>query len=185
MNHQIVWRALSWPGAEHVSLREGPAGLEAEGVAVALDEGAPMRVHYRLVCDREHRTRELDVSQPADGLRLSLRADGEGRWADEAGRTLPELDGCIDVDVAITPLTNTLPVRRLGLRPGEASDVRVVYVEVPGLRVRPARQRYHCLRADDASTSYRYESGDFSAELTFDAQGFVRSYGDLWVRCEG
>jgi hypothetical protein len=183
MVQQIVWRALAWPGAEHVSLREGPEGLEAEGVAVAFDEGSPMRVHYRLVCDREARTRELDVSQPADGLRLALRGDGQGRWADEAGRPLPELDGCIDVDVAITPLTNTLPVRRLGLRPGEARDLRVVYVEVPGLRVRPATQRYR-RRSDGAgTTAYLYESGDFSAELTFDARGFVVTYGELWARC--
>ena len=45
--------------------------------------------------------------------RTSVASDGAGHWrVDERER--PDLEGCLDVDIQITPFTNTLPIRRLG-----------------------------------------------------------------------
>lgn len=38
----------------------------------------------------------LDGSDP-----LHLNSDGEGDWRDASGRALPELQGCIDVDLPV------------------------------------------------------------------------------------
>ena len=45
---------------------------------------------------------------------LSLTGDGAGRWQID-GRDAPDLDGCLDLDIQVTPFTNSLPIRRLDL----------------------------------------------------------------------
>ncbi|HYS06949.1 MAG TPA: putative glycolipid-binding domain-containing protein [Candidatus Dormibacteraeota bacterium] len=116
-------------------------------------------------------------SQPATGEPAVPGADG-------AGTALTDLDGCIDLDIAATPFTNTLPIRRLGLRPGGAADVEVVYIAVPDLRVSRVRQRYCCLRAEKGCGVYLYENlqNGFRAELPVDADGLVLDYPEQWRR---
>ena len=62
-------------------------------------------------------------------------------------RARPDLAGCVDIDINCTPLTNTLPIRRLDWAPGQAHDFVMAYVSVPELTVRPVQQRYTCLAA--------------------------------------
>src|SRR3989442_7943903 len=85
-----------------------------------------------------------------------------------------------------TPFTNTLPVRRLGLRPGETADLPVAWVIVPGLRVERARQRYTCLRLEAQGAVYLYENLDngFRADLPVDADGMGLDYPDQFRRRE-
>jgi hypothetical protein len=89
---------------------------------------------------------------------------------------MPELGGCRDVDLAFTPATNTLPIRRLGLDVGDAANVGAAWVRWPELDVVPAQQRYERLTAD----RYRFTQNGFSAEITIDSDGLVREYADIW-----
>ena len=61
---------------------------------------------------------------------LVFEFDGAGHWADGSGAELPDLAGCVDVDIAVTPFTNTLPIRRLPWQPGRARDLLMVYLAV-------------------------------------------------------
>jgi hypothetical protein len=180
---QIAWRSLKWEGIEHLWLRGGADGArEADGVVVAHLHGAPLRLHYRVRCDGGYRVREVVVELPAEAKRIELRSDGEGRWTNPAGHALPALDGCIDVDIAMTPFTNTLPIERLRLSPGESSDLSVAWIDAPSLEVKAVRQRYTLLQRDGDSAKWRYQSGDFSADLDVDARGLVLSYAGFWQR---
>jgi hypothetical protein len=89
---------------------------------------------------------------------ISLRSDGDGRWWKETGEPLAALAGCLDVDFSATPFTNTLPIRRLGLQPGESTEIAVVYIDAPSLDVVSIRQRYTCLDRDASSGRYRFEA---------------------------
>jgi hypothetical protein len=89
------------------------------------------------------------------------------------------------VDIQVTPFTNSLPIRRLGLETGQSADIRVAYVPVPELDVRPAEQRYTCLDAPGpAGGRYRYEGlfRDFTAELPVDGDGLVLDYAETFRR---
>ena len=110
-----------------------------------------------------------------------LTADGAGHWRDGAGAPRPELDGAIDVDLPMTPFTNTLPIRRLNLRAGESADLRVVYIVMPAGSITVNPQRYVCL---EPRRRYRYESldSDFVQEIEVDADGLVTTYPDLFRR---
>ncbi|HYO56277.1 putative glycolipid-binding domain-containing protein [Archangium sp.] len=182
MNEQhVAWAPWSGPGHEHLVLREVPSGLTAHSsVEGVTDEGRPFSLRYFLRIDTAWRVREVELVLLGSDARLVLRSDGAGRWSDEKGRSLPELDGCIDVDISASPFTNTLPIRRLGLAPDSSDDISVVYLSVPGLSARRGRQRYICLGPE----RYLFESLEtgYRTELRVDAEGLVLDYPGLFRR---
>jgi uncharacterized protein len=179
---EVGWMAVQWPSFEHVIASSGPAGFTADSWMILVSEAGLARVSYRLTCDSRWQVTELmtTVTDAASDRTLALSRDPEGHWHADGNRPLPELDGCIDVDINRSPLTNTLPIRRLDLGIGESRDLDVVYVSVPELTVRPVQQRYTLLTGD--GPVYRYESGSFSADLPVDGDGVVIDYPGLWRR---
>jgi hypothetical protein len=160
-------------------------GVVANGLVIGLEAGRPFRIGYEVRCDERWRVREVRAAAPDLGRPvLDLLADGEGRWKRGGGESMPELDGCIDVDISATPFTNTLPIRRLGLEPGKSEELMVTYVRVPELLVGPERQRYGCLEAQADGGLYRFEAlpSGFVAELPVDAEGLVIDYPGLFRR---
>ena len=107
-----------------------------------------------------------------DGPRLELEiVGGERRSA--------ELGDADFFDVFASAFFNTLPVRRDGLlEGGEPRDYTMAFVEVPTLNVRPSAQRY-TPRGDRV---VGYTSGDFAADIEFDADGFVLRYDGFLER---
>jgi hypothetical protein len=85
----------------------------------------------------------------------------------------------LDVDVEWSPVTNLMPVRRLGLdRAGASGTFTMAWVAVPSLAVRLDEQRYTLLGVDEGDVCVRFESGDgfFTAVLRCDDDGVVREY---------
>ncbi len=175
----VFWSALRWVGLEHLRVRADGSGVVLDGLAIAVREG-PQRVAYQIRCDASWATRALEVRRLDGGGGLVLQSDGAGHWRLAGGAALPALDGCTDVDFALTPATNTLPIRRLGLAPYQAAEISAAYVEFPSLRVRAASQRY--TRVGDRV--YRYESATFRADLPVDEFGLVLDYPGVWKRAE-
>ena len=77
-----------------------------------------------------------------------------------------------------------MPVLRHGmLGGGEPREFIMAWVSVPDLSVRVSAQRYTFIEHDSAGLSViRYQSGDFSADVAFDADGFVVDYPGLGRR---
>ena len=177
VHRELMWSALTWPATEHLDLRSDSGGVIADSVVVALD-GRPTRLAYQIACDSGWWTRRLSIRLHGEPDVVLERRAGD-RWYDAAGTERADLIGCVDVDIALTPFTNTLPIRRLGLAVGESADLRMVYVQAEhGLRISAAEQRYTRLGPD----TFRYRAGDFTADLTVDADGFVTDYPGLWRR---
>jgi len=160
-------------------------GVVANGLVIGLEAGRPFRISYEVRCDGRWRVREVRVATPdSEQPVLELLTDGEGRWMGRGGEPVLELEGCRDVDISATPFTNTLPIRRLGLEPGESEELAVTYIRVPELLVGPERQRYGCLEAQADGGLYRFEAlpSGFTAELPIDAEGLVIDYPRLFRR---
>jgi len=177
MAADLGWTALRWPGMEHVIV-SGEAGGITAASHVVLAENRLVTVAYDLTCDVSFRFRKLTISvtDPRGEQTLTLVSEDAGWRAD--GTSRPDLAGCADIDINCTPLTNTLPVRRLTWSGEATHDIDVAYVTVPELEVRKASQRYTRL----SPTLFRYESGSFRRELTLDESGFVLDYPGLWRR---
>ena len=185
VEHEVMWAPWEGPGLEHLRLVTSDGGVVASGLVIGLEAGRPFRIGYEIRCDGRWRVREVRVATPdSEQPVLELLTDGEGRWKKRGGESVPELDGCIDVDISATPFTNTLPIRRLGLKPGEFEQLMVTYVRVPELLVGPEKQRYGCLEAQADNGLYRFEAlpSGFTAELPVDAEGLVIDYPGLFRR---
>ncbi|MFP2956736.1 putative glycolipid-binding domain-containing protein [Myxococcus sp. 1LA] len=176
-----VWRRLLSPGSEYFELRARPEGWVLAGSVVLVDEGLPHFVEYSVTTNAAWETQEVHVlRRNGDGeARLQLRVDAERRWW-KGDEEVVHLRGCPDIDVACTPSTNTLPIRRLGLEVGQAADVRAAWIRIPSLALEVLPQRYTRL----TETRYRYESngGRFVAEVDVDADGIVTNYPPGWER---
>lgn len=101
----------------------------------------------------------------------------DGQWTVD-GTPRPDLDGCVVVDVAATPLTNTFPIRRLAhLTIGEPVTSAVAWVDVPALGVTRVDQTYERLDDRAGVACWRYSDPTHGAfVLTVDAEGLVVDY---------
>jgi hypothetical protein len=175
------WQEWSGGGLQHLELSLEGSEIHARAHVIGTDEGTLFAARYHITCDLHWRARRLDAELLGGHPRIVLTSDGAGHWHDQAGHALPELEGAIDVDLPITPFTNTLPIRRLGLAAGRSADLRVVYVRLTAASVTLDPQRYTCI---EESRRYRYESldSDFEAEIGVDEDGLVLDYPGLFRR---
>jgi hypothetical protein len=173
------WRGWSGDSLEHLVLRCSDAATLADSV-VLNEEGDKFAVLYRVRCDALWRVRGCEIEIIGD-RRITLVTMGDGVWADENGRELSQLHGAIDVDLSVTPFTNTLPIRRLKLRKNQSADITAAYVHFPDLSITADPQRYTCM---DPMRLYRYESldSDFARDIEVDAHGLVMNYPRLFKR---
>ena len=177
MHTYVLWRDGRSGGMETCALVSTGSRVVLQGTVLRPFDGTPAIVRYRLEADPAWRTRHVWTEiETAEGTReLELVADTEGRWS-RAGSRLPELDGCIDVDLGVSPSTNTLPIRRLDLDEGGIQEVRAAWVRYPELTVEVLEQSYERIGPD----RYRYRSATFAAELLVDGDGVVLDYEGIW-----
>ena len=180
----MVWSACDDPGLEHLRLAVSNDAVVADGMVLGVAQGRPFRVAYEVRCDPLWRVRAVRVGVPGTEPRVDLLSDGEGTWTSSDGRAVPELEGCEYVDISVTPFTNTLPIRRLGLAPGESAEISVAYIEGTELQARPEPQLYTCLEKRDGGGLYRFLSldGGYTADLPVDSDGLVLDYPGLFER---
>lgn len=177
----VRWQDWSGEGIEHLVLREFPEGIVAEAVILGTTDDEAFAARYRILCDSAWRVRKIEIGQIGHAGTVELESDGAGNWVDESARALPQLASAIDIDISVTPFTNTLPIRRLSLQPGQSENILAVYVQVPGLTVATDPQRYTCL---EPNRRYRYESldSDFTRDIEVDEDGLVVTYPGLFRR---
>jgi hypothetical protein len=176
-----IWLPDLGEGAELFRFRAVPDGYEARGEVIATLDGAPLNVSYLVETDAAWVTRRARV-ELAEGRSVEILSDGAGHWRHAHGPALQELDGCIDPDISITPFTNTVAIRRLTSKVGEAHEIKVAYILVPDLSLRAAPQRYTRV----ADRMWRFEDLDsgFTAEITTDEGGFLVEYPGLFRRAD-
>jgi hypothetical protein len=176
----IVWQRVDTVGVEYAEVGLGPVLLEGE--VVVLEDGVAFAVSYRVECDSAEMTVRTLVrcKRAGDHAELLFARSPEGRWTMN-GAPQPQLDGLADIDLSVTPSTNTPTIRRMRLRVGQSAEVTAAWLRFPFLDVVPLRQIYRRL-SDEA---YEYEAPDlgFSAKLECDDEGIVRTYSGLWTRC--
>jgi hypothetical protein len=196
------WERRDTTGTEH-ALIDARTGLYARGTAVAVDPIA-YTCRYELQTDPAWTTSRFEVSSEGAGWARTLRLElAAGRWrattseqgnldaalaatgharAGLPGTEDPDLlYGAFDVDLTGSPLTNTLPIRRLDLlkaQTGVAHRLSVAWVNLPSLEVVQADQIYTSL----GDGLIRFATETFSADLVVDDDGFVADYPGLAKR---
>jgi hypothetical protein len=176
----IFWQRLDRPGAESARLVRDGLDWHLFGTAVFAHQDAACRLDYDVVCDAHWRTRAATISgwlgDTPVGIEIMVDRAG-GRWR-LRGRDVPEVAGCMDIDLNFSPSTNLLPIRRLRLAVDEMAAVRAAWLRFPSFTLEPLDQVYRRTGA----TTYRYESagGEFMRDLEVNNAGFVTRYPGFW-----
>ena len=172
-------------GFEVVFLKPDGAGYRLEGDTAAVENSEAWAVHYVITLAADWSTRSAQVSgrSVSGSHELILEADGPGRWSIN-GSAAPHLDGCLDVDLESSSLTNAFPVHRLGLEVGAEADAPSAYVRAVDLSVERLEQHYVRLDDDGSRERYRYTAPAFGFEtqLLYDECGLVLDYPGIAVR---
>jgi hypothetical protein len=182
--------AASWQhhglrsGFEVAYFHEDDGASNVEGWTTAVEEGRPWVVSYEISLDGSWRTRRASVSarSPLGWRSTVLESDGEGFWRVD-GVAATHLDGCLDVDLESSALTNAFPVHRLDLSVGEGAPAPAAYVRTD-LTVERLEQDY--LRDTDYESCQRFHYAApafaFSCSLRYDGSGLVLEYPGIATR---
>ena len=194
--HRYLWAKDDPVGMEHAEIEIGADGLAATSTAFGTIP-IPYRLDLELQVDGDWITRRLALAATGDGWARSLVLERTRSWTGsitDNGAVPPEViasappDGIdpgdvppdvLDVDVQYSPLTNLMPIRRLGLaRPDAAGSFVMAWISVPSLAITLDDQRYTLLGIDDGDRCARFENGDgfFIAVIRCDGDGVVVDY---------
>jgi uncharacterized protein len=195
-NRLVAWIGPDPDRIDVAHLQLAPDRLSAHGTSTT----AAYALAFRLRTDSRWVTRQLDVRVDGDGWwrALTLHRDDRGDWTsrhldasdgdDPRGtdRHHPELSGALDCDLALCPVTNTMPVLREGLidasRRGEPrrAELTMAWVSVPELDVVASVQRYESgVAVAGGGAQIRFQSGSFVEHVEFDGDGVVVSYPSI------
>lgn len=171
----LTARWKSADSLEHCTILRRDSDTRIRGVIIGDDFG----LSYRLKLNDQGNVRDL-VIERTDGRGLELYSDGAGNWSDDRAEPLPELRGCIDIDLSASPLSNSLPVWRTNLLADTPQRFRMAWVDLASLTVRPDQQIY--TRRDATHIHYQAADGSFERTIEFDADGLVLDYPGLFAR---
>jgi uncharacterized protein len=174
---RVVWTGSAPPGVEFCTLGRRRRGWTLAGTIARREGGGLALVSYQVETDLGWRTKRVRVEQVLGGRTRTLAMETTGSGWRVQGKEARSLEGCLDVDLQVSPSTNTLPLKRARPRVGQSLELTAAWVRFPSLRVQPLRQSYERLSAH----RYLYSSGGFRAEIELDHSGLVRRYGDYWV----
>ena len=176
----ILWRTLSAPGHDTAKIYgDESEGWTIDGVSVFQHEGESVRLDYLIECDAEWKTTFATV----DGwvgdeiVEVEIIVNDDDTWQMN-GEHVSAVDSCTDIDLNFSPVTNTLPIRRLKLKVGETRVVKAAWLRFPSFQLEPLEQTY--TRIDEQTVRYETTSG-FAATLTVNSDGLVTHYPDGWT----
>ncbi len=181
----MTWRGIGEDRLEQVRVAVTGNRVKAYGriVAAATADREAFSASYDLVTNDAGVTKRLSLHLVRAGgdAQISITRDGEDTWLVQSARGMERNDfgGAHDVDLALSPFFNALPIRRLGLGKPAAAPVAVpvAYLYLPTGEVKSATLQY--TPGDDG---VGVVSPVADTTLTVDDNGFVINYPGLAER---
>jgi len=176
--HDVRWATWAGDGLETTNIRWENEGFTVSGIVG--EAAGREHVQYVLRLTASWQVRQFLLFRDLDEPDLWLATDGSGRWGEMNGAHRTELDGCYDVELACTPLTKTLPIRRLPLLDGDTAELPVVTINPDTLEVSPGLHRYTRIGAN----RWLHEDSRDGSSIEFDVDefGLVVDYPALFRR---
>lgn len=192
MTTTIIWQIQdkSNYGIEYFSLEAQMAKNIMRGTVILLLNDNPALIKYVIATDSNWKTRSVEIRQQTSNSKirnLCLKIDHDQNWKKNTNEpssdsfiTLDFASGLNDVDLQITPSTNTLPINRIALKEGESQEIDIVLISFPELT--PSRQQQKYSRIDEKFYRFEVPSIGFIAKLEVDKLGLVVNYDTIWSR---
>jgi len=172
-----VWESDLLDSREDFTLAAGADSYELAGTTLIMHDGVRVEIVYRVEVASDWSTRSATIDIAARARNHRVEVPEPGIWLID-GEHRADLDGCIDIDLGWTPATNTIPIRRLELEGRDSATIRAAWLKWAELEFMASDQTY----TKTGKATWRYASGNFSAELLVDDHGVVLRYGDppIW-----
>lgn len=181
MQTNILWTGREYYSLENCLVNTRDTGMEVTSTIIGLYEKKIYKAEYHIQTNNNGETIFAQIScHHNDHIQsIKLEGDGKGNWLQD-GKPAPQFDQCIDIDIPLTPFTNTLPINRLQLSEKEEQQIRVIYIDLLQQQITAVKQKYIRLSAN----TYHYENipNDFEADIQVDDHGLVIDYPQLFVR---
>lgn len=171
--------SILWAGRENTLIRttldDAGDGHRLAGTVLTSRDEVPLEIRYVILTDNTWAPRDVGVHiiGGSSDARLALAADGQGSWTIDK-EPLSSFDDCVDLDLGFTPATHTITINRLGLEPGQSSEIRALTIGYPGEPVAASVQSY--TRVDEHRYLHATEDTD-DRELVLNKDGLAQSYG--------
>jgi uncharacterized protein len=179
----LIWRRVFDNGSiEFATVSQVADGFLLTGTILAVHEGEPLEVKYRIECRPDWRTRLVRVEQrrSLEHSALEISQDDQTKWSAEGAGSIDSLNGCLEVDLELSPITNTLPINRLKLDIGQRAEIAAAWIRFPSLEIVRANQSYERLKAN--TYQYRSLASGFTADIEVDEDGLPIRYKGIWER---
>jgi hypothetical protein len=170
----MAWTTWDGTPASNVSLRWENEGWTAE-VALHTDNATAV-IRLSALWKVQQLLLFRDLPDPD----LWLATDGHGRWGEMNGAHRTELDGCVDIDFANTPFTNSVLTHRLPLHVGHTADIPVITIDIETLGVVSRPHRY--TRIDTHTWEYTSLASGTQQHALVDECGFVVNEHEVFRR---
>jgi hypothetical protein len=181
MQKNILWTGIEYHSLENCILTIMDKGSEINSFVIGAYANELYRIAYRIRTNQYWETIFCEITSQIYSTveMIEFRREGKESWYVN-GRPDENFNGCIDIDISLTPFTNTLPINRLHLSEKEGKQIKVLYVDVLGRKMIPVQQKYTRL----SQTDYKYENvpNDFEAVIAVDHLGLVVNYPGLFKR---
>lgn len=181
MQTNLLWTGREYHSMENCLIDVSATGSKITSTIIGYYDNKIYKVTYRILTNQSWETIFIEINSQFsnENRTIQFEGDGKGNWT-IAGMKNNFLTGCIDVDISLTPFTNTLPIRRLELKENQTAEINVIYCDILNHQIKPAPQRYTRL----SGTAYLYQNvvDDFEAVIQVDESGLVVDYPSLFIR---
>jgi hypothetical protein len=168
--HTVRWERVDGTGSEELTLTWENEAWTASGEVDRRDaDGGDAGIHYVVRLSPLWQVRQLLLFRDLDEPDLWLGTDGHGHWGEMNGAHRVDLDGGIDVALAVTPFTSSIPIRRAALTIGQAAPTVLLDVDVDTLGVVPAAAELRRV----GEHRYELERAEGTTVLEVDDHGLV------------
>jgi hypothetical protein len=189
----LTWQADDGHGLEGARFNPGATGgFRALSRMVRVHPDGDFTASYRLVVGADGGVERLSVTSATAGRErhLTINRTEDGLWLIDRGSSggdsgRSDFGGALDVDLAYSPMLNTVPIRRLGLHKAAGEHtLTTVFVSLPELAVTQVTEIYRTVSVldDSGHALIEFRRGDVVAELVVDADGVVASYPGVATR---
>jgi len=181
MQTNILWAGTAYHSLENCVLTHNDEGIDVNSVIVGAHDDKIYKVDYSMKTNLNWECIFFEVTTQLSDKKeaINYHSDGRGNWT-KNGVPLNEFKGCIDIDISLTPFTNSLPINRLQWELNNPQQINVLFLDILSQEILAVQQRYTKL----SNTEYKFENvpNDFEAVITVDEYGMVVNYPDLFMR---
>lgn len=179
----ITWKGIETNNQtiENLSLEKDSRNITVKSLVKGIKNNRPISFNYLLKVTNDWEVESVRIKSLLDNKPdINLKSNLNGKWFSENDNDLKHLQDCIDIDISVTPFTNSLPINRIKDKLRNRTELTVLYFDLINWEVKSVKQFYTKLK--DQVYLYESASSNFKSEIFTDKEGIVLDYPNLFER---